>query len=375
MGTWAKKWVHPAYHHLTDRYGWLAGTLGPAFPMSPLVLRLRVTANCNFRCGFCYQSGWHNKDESSRLSLSEWEMILEKLPPWTLIDITGGEPFMAPGFSTLLDLILSMGFKTSLITNGSLCTEADLETIVTKKLAYFMISVDGLEEYHNRVRGNRRSFDSLKKTFRTIGEMKKKHGSRYPTTCVKTTLTGDNFGEIVPLHQLVFSDLGVEHHSLNLMFQNAVRGGARLSDELDESAFFSGNQAKYPSASIPKILWELERLMAIAKENGREIRFKPDVDPTDLKRYLENPAAFGVRKCNKLRSVLTLYYDGRTTPCDLGVTTGNIRDFGYDLRRAMTGEKMNRVASSIAKRGEYPASCDGCCLMPHTARPSGGAIA
>jgi MoaA/NifB/PqqE/SkfB family radical SAM enzyme len=365
MGNWATKWAHPAYHHLTDHYGRVASL----FPgMSPLVLRLRVTANCNLRCTFCYQGEWHRKDSADPLSLPEWETILDKLPRWTLIDITGGEPFLAPGFPALLELILSKGFKTSLITNGSLCTERDLETIVRGRLAYFMVSIDGLEDYHNRIRGNRRSFEKLQKALRAIAELKRKHRSSYPVTCVKTTLTEDNYGELVRLHEHVFEDLGVENHSLNLLFQNPARGGARISDELDESCF-TGNQAVYPKAAIPLILAEIGKLHAVARAKGRQIRFKPEIRPGMLRSYLENPAAFGVRSCSKLRSVLTLYYDGRTTPCDLGVGVGNIRDFGYDPRRLLAGEKMGRVARTLAGRGEYSAACDGCCLMPHSPRP------
>ena len=367
VGFLANRWINPLYHHLTNDYGRVAGLFGRAFPMNPLVLRLRVTQNCNLRCGFCYQEGFHTKHESGHLSLDEWRRVLSKLPRWTIIDITGGEPFLAPGFPKLLELILGMGFKTSLITNGSLCSEDDLKRAVEGKLAYFMVSVDGLEDYHNHARGSRQSFAKLRRTLETIRELKQRTGARYPVTCLKTTLTGDNYDQLVPLHELAIRELGVENHSLNLLFQNPVRGGARLARELDDGAF-AGNRASYPKVAIPHIVREVERLFAVARKNGVEIRFKPDIALSELPAYLANPGSFGVRSCHKIRSVMTLYYDGTTTPCDIGVATGNIRDYGYDIKRVMAGEPLGRVSSAVSARGSYPGSCDGCCLMPHTRR-------
>jgi len=99
-------------------FGFINNLLPDSIKLSPLVLRIRITNKCNLHCGFCYLSGNLNIGEENHLTLAEWKIIIDKLPAWTIIDITGAEPFLAKNFKEILELLLQRKFKVSITTNG-----------------------------------------------------------------------------------------------------------------------------------------------------------------------------------------------------------------------------------------------------------------
>ncbi len=128
-----------------------------AFANSQLSLTIATTTNCNFRCPYCYEAGIsHTKmDEETETAIIDY---INSIKPRTL-DITwyGGEPLM--NFKTierLTDKINELSYienlKYDIITNGSLLTEKVRSYFVGKKLKNVQITIDGLEENHNRTR-------------------------------------------------------------------------------------------------------------------------------------------------------------------------------------------------------------------------------
>ena len=70
------------------------------------------------------------------------EKIIDKLPRHTVLDVTGGEPFIAKNFFPLMEYFLKKGHKTSVMTNGSIIDEPLLRMFVDNKLYYLMFSVE-----------------------------------------------------------------------------------------------------------------------------------------------------------------------------------------------------------------------------------------
>jgi MoaA/NifB/PqqE/SkfB family radical SAM enzyme len=120
----------------------------------PRVLTYAVTFRCNARCVMC--DSW-KKPAEDELSLDEILFIFDGLPTMDLVRLTGGEPFLR---RDLLDIAGAAQERLRplalhITTNGFLTDRivAFCEDRAKNVPLYLLISVDGLEEKHNQVRG------------------------------------------------------------------------------------------------------------------------------------------------------------------------------------------------------------------------------
>lgn len=365
---WMAKAFQFFYHHGVSLYGVLAATMGPYLGISPLVLRLRVTKRCNLHCNYCYQAGSLNAPEKNHLSYSEWERVLDNLPRWTILDITGGEPFVATNFKELIELALGKGFRTSLITNGSHCREDILEILVKNKLMYFMVSLDGTSDVHNRLRGQSGSFEKAMKTIDCLDRIKKNYKSSYPIICIKTTVTAENCENLEEFQSMIMKNKAVQDHSLNILFQNSIRGGGQVETKMS-SKFYEGNTLSLPPEGAALLADKVSLAVRNAQKMGRSLNLKPMIDLRLLRDYFSSPSSFAVKNCSKVKSVMTMYFDGSITPCDIGLNVGNIRDIDYDLSKIYAQSSFKSFWGHFINDKKYRPYCDGCCLMPHTKKP------
>lgn len=124
---------------------------------NPLVINLHLTNRCNMNCLFCFGKF---KQSDSELSYNNWLKIIEliyndvKHIPNRRLNFAGGEPLLLHYVSDLLDYAKKLGFKTSIITNGSLLSENFLNKNANV-LDVVGISIDSLD-YHTNVKSGRR---------------------------------------------------------------------------------------------------------------------------------------------------------------------------------------------------------------------------
>ncbi|WP_394230066.1 viperin family antiviral radical SAM protein [Shewanella colwelliana] len=114
--------------------------------ISEMVINFHMTETCNYRCGYCYAT-WEGNDSQAELHQSSGDIqsLLRKLADYFLsenpirkalrytsvrINFAGGEPVMLGArFVSALLLAKSLGFRTSIITNGHLLSNKMLERI------------------------------------------------------------------------------------------------------------------------------------------------------------------------------------------------------------------------------------------------------
>jgi MoaA/NifB/PqqE/SkfB family radical SAM enzyme len=352
--------IHYIYKTVQLFYGELNKFLPPSLKLSPFVLRIRITNKCNLHCSFCYLSGNLNVGEKDHLDLNEWEKIIKNLPLWTVVDITGAEPFLAKNFKEILRLLLKRGLKVSITTNGQFVDKEFIDEIVKLKLFYIMISIDGMEQYHNNIRGSDSSFEKIDRFIKELEKAKQSNGADLPMLCIKSTITDDNVEELERLNDHVFENYNIQSHSFNLLFQNEARGGIETEKKIDSEKFLIGNTQKYNENELIKN--GLKKIFNKNKTMNRNINIKPGVDYKDVSKYIDNPSNFGVASCNRVYSIQTIYYDGTLTPCDIGLDLGNIRDINYNLRKTWRLKKYKDFIRFFKSSGPYLPACDACCL-------------
>jgi radical SAM protein with 4Fe4S-binding SPASM domain len=122
-------------------------------------LELQVTRRCNLSCGHCYLG--HQRDVE--LSVGEIRMILEEFQAMQGLRflITGGEPLLHRRFGEINAMLPDYALRTVLFTNGTLL---DAKVLGTLNVHEVQVSIDGLEEAHDALRGK----GSFRRTLRGV---------------------------------------------------------------------------------------------------------------------------------------------------------------------------------------------------------------
>lgn len=180
----------------------------PAITFDPMVATLIVTDNCNSRCITCTE--WRQKS-SNELSLGEISSVLTQLKQLGVrgISITGGEPLLRKDVTDIVRKCSTLRFEDiQILTNGLLLTPDLAEELLESGVTTMGISLDGLKETNDSVRGIEGSFEKVVSALKMVGELRDK---KYHSTelYVATTLMKPTLNQIIPLANLV-RDLKVE---------------------------------------------------------------------------------------------------------------------------------------------------------------------
>lgn len=156
---------------------------------SPIVV-WNVTKQCNLSCRYCYEGATllPSKDE---LSYDEATKLMDGLKEMNipLLVFSGGEPLARGDIFDLFAYARSIGLPFILSTNGTLITQDMAKRIKNAGVSYVGISIDGLEDMHDEMRGSKGSFHKSIEGLRyLIGEGIK--------TGIRITVTKPNLEEI-----------------------------------------------------------------------------------------------------------------------------------------------------------------------------------
>ena len=143
-----------ASHHLETL--WLGlriyhGLLSNMFGAKvPLFCGQKLTYNCNLKCKMC--PFW--KRASNDSSSEREKAILRQIYNSGACGIAfeGGEPLLRNDLMEILAFSRSLPLHTSLITNGTLL-ESKIDEIAPHINGVVYVSIDGLEETHDTIRG------------------------------------------------------------------------------------------------------------------------------------------------------------------------------------------------------------------------------
>ena len=136
-------------HHVAlflAKYAWLTAR------RRPILVHFEVTLRCNARCGFC---DYWKTDRSARASeLKSYGDAARFFNPM-LVTFTGGEPTMRPDLEDLVaevDRAIRLKYIT-LITHGAMLSPERAQSLWDAGVNQFNISLDYLDERHDRARG------------------------------------------------------------------------------------------------------------------------------------------------------------------------------------------------------------------------------
>ncbi|TRM77291.1 PTO1314 family radical SAM protein [Sulfolobus sp. A20-N-F6] len=156
----------------------------------PLIAGHKLLYSCNLRCRMC--PFWRRKDEKL-LTVDEEVLIFKSLEKAGVLFIgfEGGEPLLRRDIDQILEEAYKR-FHTSLVTNGWLLREKAKS--ISEHLDYLFVSIDGIAEAHDKIRGIPGSFD---KAIEGIRE-----AIKYIPVSISFTITNDNYDQVLGVVEL-----------------------------------------------------------------------------------------------------------------------------------------------------------------------------
>ena len=151
---------------------------------------LRITQNCNLNCLHCYS---HSPQKTKDLPTQKIKSIIDILTKnnITHITISGGEPFTRHDATELISYSAKKT-KTGIVTNATLIDKATAKKLSEINLTRLMISLDGTESHHNRLRAEN-SYAKAREGIRNC------QNNRVPIG-ISTTLTTINHNHLAGIH-------------------------------------------------------------------------------------------------------------------------------------------------------------------------------
>ena len=165
-------------------------------PPGPVVI-WNLVRRCNLTCMHCYSIS-ADVDFPGELATAEVLSVMDDLKAFGVpaLILSGGEPLLRKDIFEIAARAKSMGFHTSLSTNGTLIDPPLAMRIGATGFDYVGISLDGLGETHDRFRRKPGAFERSLNALRLCRDMGVKVGVRF-------TLTQDNAADFEPLLDLV----------------------------------------------------------------------------------------------------------------------------------------------------------------------------
>ena len=301
-----------------------------------MLIQWHITERCNLRCSHCYQESPPSAEPPLSLLLRVLKQIedfvdfLRQASPKPVpvhLTITGGEPFLHPGFTALLEHIACQRDRWSyaILSNGTLLDAAAADALRPLKPAFVQISLEGAEPTHDRIRGAG-SFQLASRALRLLVDR------RIPSY-ISFTAHRDNVAEF-PAVAAIARSIGVTRLWADRMIPLG-RGGAesnRLLSPEETHAFFETMQVEQSRRSLSCTEIAMHRALQFLVAGGEPYR------------------------CSAGDTLLTILPDGGLYPCRrLPLPAGNVLE--HSLQELYFGSP---VLQSLRNHESPPDSCTKC---------------
>jgi MoaA/NifB/PqqE/SkfB family radical SAM enzyme len=309
---------------------------GPS-PAMPAQFLVGVTYKCDSRCTHCNIWADYLKRpqlETSEMTLAEFERFLDGNPQLIQVVTTGGEQFNR---SDIVDFWLAMdrrGQRTSCATNA---IETDhiieresflLERLSGRHLRNFAVSMDGLEEVHDRVRGTPGNFARAWRLFQWARGQEARHP--FYRAEISCTLTAANF-RAFPAFVGWLLQQGVPPHKIG--FMAALPSGHYYKNERNYKP--AGDRAE-----LAGIIEDLQR---------QHPGFARNYFTESYLQWLRDPSSGITCLAGTVFGYIDPYWD--VYPClVLNRKLGNLREHNFDVRKLWQSAALRDFRAEMAAR-------------------------
>jgi MoaA/NifB/PqqE/SkfB family radical SAM enzyme len=227
-------WIAEAGSHVVGT--WLSDRVGRPL-VGPSLGTLIITYRCNYFCEFCElpaRAVRRKKEGIREFTREETLQVVRgfKALRTSGIGITGGEPMIRKDIYDVLSEITRLGMVAHINTNGHFLNEENVRRLIATGLSSINISLDAPDaETHNRIRGNRRSYEQIMKA---VAEVLRQRKNGKPRVGLTTVLLGSNVEKALEMAALA-REIGVD--SLGFIPIHEYHDGSDLGEILKRREF------------------------------------------------------------------------------------------------------------------------------------------
>lgn len=301
-----------------------------------------VTNRCNLRCSHCFFASELSKSYDE-LSVEEIRKVADSLEGTSpSIIICGGEPFLRDDIDDILLAFAQRAGSTELTvtTNGFFLDRMmqSIEAITgnTECRLRMVVSLDGMRDVHNRIRGNDQAFDKAELAIKTLEKYSGSNNQVKPI--INSVISTANIDSYTEFYKYVRDNYGCDH-TFTFLRQDAYD-----VFQLDRSLLWD-------SEAKPDLLPSLDRCRSLIHDIRGIERYSYLMDwRLKVREYhlniVENKKP--MVECIAPRQYSTLYPDGGVSICEVVQPFANVRDFGHDFIRCWNSDSAERQRKQLS---------------------------
>lgn len=170
------------------------------------ILQVHPTTRCNLACAHCYS----NSSPRATAALPA-DLVCRAIEDaaqlgFKIVSLSGGEPLVYDGLGEIVETVTRCGSRVNLVSNGILIRSARYERLAGS-FSVVALSLDGLRERHNAIRGSATSFDQVRAAAAELARQGQAFG-------IIHTLCSESLDEIEDIAELA-SDWGARLFQLH----------------------------------------------------------------------------------------------------------------------------------------------------------------
>jgi len=297
-------------------------------------LIFQVTNVCNSRCLMCFN--WQIVNQAAReLSLAEIEKFVGSIGTMPSLTLGGGEPFLRQDLPEICEIFCRLaGTRKIAIPTNCLLPEtiiSQAKKILTRcdiKLKIVM-SLDGVGEVHDAIRGIEGNFEKFLETYRALRKLAEEDGR--VQFSVNTTICNRNEETVMQIIDFVDSLPGIKYHTME-----TIRGS------FDQSRVRAPELKKYQQLNDRV----LSRSKTLANDQVNKLLYKY-YHRLALRILREKKQSIPCRVSSFFPSIDAC---GNVYNCELLPSIGNLRDFDFDFKRLWSSDRARRQRQEIAAK-------------------------
>lgn len=216
---------------------------------------LEVTQKCNLRCIHCY--GAYNNLKENFISLDYIKILCNQFNILNTyqINLTGGEYFLHPNYNEIFNLFKTQGYQIAILTNG-LYSEKIMKFLDGQDDIYFdlKISLDGLDEVHNKIRGNNNSFYNV---IKLLNYLKNKINIKVTISITINKLNIFNIKKLI----IYIKEKYPFNYTIDLAYNT-------VSNDMNKDLFFNMNELHTINEIIPEYYQNMKGIKVKINRNS-----------------------------------------------------------------------------------------------------------
>lgn len=308
----------------------------------PVKVDIFPTQKCNLDCNFCEFPSVDPEEYKKELATEKILEIIDHAADLgaQTFGIIGGEPFVRSDMIDIMEQIKKHDMNGSITTNGTLLTNSKIDRISEIGWDLLRISIDGLADTHDELRGKKGSFLKIKRALDYFETKKNK-----TTIEINTVLNKKNYKEIPELVEFA------SNYQINKIILLPV------------IEFNTGSrQIKVDNKLATDVAKSLANAKDIAEKN--EIMINTDQVIEDELYDKSNETDMIISDydipCFVPWYSLSINAKGIATPCSQFKEDKGIDVRGKSLQEIWVSKKFEEIRRNIINK-ELPETCSKCC--------------